>query len=171
MSEDRGGRRSVALWGVVVVSLGINLFLAGSWVGTLVRPGGWPPPPGPRPLQNLAHDLQGRVAPDSLAKVEALIGEVDRRIRSGPADPHRLEEQVRGLLGADTFDAATFIRAVDQFITARTENDRAIAQRIAEVVAGMPVADRKVLAEVVLRPRGPPGPPPGGQPPGPPPPR
>lgn len=166
MTEVGGGKRSVTLWGVVLVSLGINLFLAGSWVGTLMRPGGWPPPPGPRPLQNVAHELQGRITPDSLAKVETLIAEIDRRIRSGPADPRRLEEQVRSLLGADTFDAATFTGTVDQFITTRTENDRAIARRIAEVVAGMPVADRRVLAEVVLRPR---GPPPGDQPPGPPP--
>ncbi|NVO16634.1 MAG: periplasmic heavy metal sensor [Rhodoplanes sp.] len=169
MSEVNGGKRSVMLWGVVLVSLGINLFLAGSWVGTLMRPGAWPPPPGHGPLQNVARDLQGRITPDSMAKVEALIVEIDRRIRSGSADPRRLDEQMRGLLVADTFDTATFTRTVDEFITARTENDRAIARRIAEVVAGMPVADRKVLAEVVLRPRGPPGPPLGDPPPGPPP--
>jgi hypothetical protein len=169
MPEVGGGKRSSVLWSVMLVSLGINLFLAGSWVGTLMRPGGWPPPPRPGPLQSVAHDLQGRITPDSMAKVEALIAEIDRRIRSGPADPGRLEEQVRNLLRADGFDAATFTGTVDQFITTRTENDRAIARRIAEVVAGMPVADRKVLADVVLRPRGPPGPPPGERPPGPPP--
>ncbi|WP_146604458.1 periplasmic heavy metal sensor, partial [Rhodoplanes roseus] len=142
--------RSGGLRIVLFVSLGVNLFLAGSWVGTLMRPG-WPPPPPPRPMQEIARELQGRIAPDSMAKVEALMGEIDTRIRSGPGDPRRMDDRLRELLSADRFDVEAFTTTVDRFLSARSENDKVIAKRIAEVVVDFSPADRKVLAEVVLR--------------------
>jgi hypothetical protein len=170
MAEPGGATRARLLPVVLLVSLGVNLFLAGSWDGTLMRPE-FPPPPRPRHPQELVRDLQGRVGSDTLAKVEAAIADADRRIRTGPADPRRMEEALREILARDTFDGAAFLAAIDRFLDGRTENDKAIARHLAEVLAGIPLADRKVLAEVVLRPgaRPPFGPPPGGMPPGPPP--
>lgn len=165
MAELGGVSRTGALRIVLFVSLGVNLFLAGSWVGTLMRPDN--APPRPRHLE-IVRELQGRIAPESLARVETLLGEIDGRIRSGPADPRRMDEKLRELLSAETFDPAAFTAAVDGFLAARADNDRAIARRIAEEMTTIPRADRKVLGEVVLRPPGPPRLPFGG-PPAPPP--
>ncbi|MDC7786783.1 periplasmic heavy metal sensor [Rhodoplanes sp. TEM] len=165
MAELGGVSRTGALRVVLFVSLGVNLFLAGSWVGTLMRPD--MPPPRPRHFQDIVRELQGRIAPASLAKVEGLLGEIDTRIRSGPADPRRMDEKLRALLSAEAFDPAAFTATVDGFLAARAETDRAIARRIAEEMTAIPRADRKVLGEVVLRPPGPPRPP-FGLPPGPP---
>lgn len=163
-----GVSRTGALRIALIVSLGINLFLAGSWVGSLVRSDG-APPPRPRPLQAALQELQGRISSDSLAKIEALVGEIDRRFRASPADPRRMDERLRTLLAAESFDPAVFAKTVDDFLAARSETDKGIARRIGEVLAGVPVADRKVIAEVVLRapgrPFGPPPGPPPGQPP------
>ena len=168
MAQVGGESRTGVLRIALLVSLGVNLFLAGSWAGSLVRSDG-PPPPRPRPLQNAVQELQGRISNDSFAKIEALVGEIDGRFRSSPADPRRMDEKLRALLGAETFDPAAFAATVDTFLAARSETDKAIARRIGEVLAGVPVADRKVIAEVVLRgpgrPFGPPPGPPPGQPP------
>lgn len=136
---------------VLLVSLGINLFLAGSFVGTVLRPA-FDRPPGPPGLQRIVRDLDGRLSPDAMTKIRDLTREIDERIRSGPADPRRLHDELRGLLEAENFDAAAFVGKLDAFVSARTVNDRVIIHRIAEVVAGLSRADRKALAEVALRP-------------------
>lgn len=166
MAPFGGVSRSGVLRIALLVSLGINLFLAGSWVGSLVRSDG-APPPRPRPLHAAVQELRGRISTDSFDKIEALVGEIDGRFRASPADPRRMDERLRVLLGAETFDPAAFATTVDTFLAARSETDKAIARRIGEVLAGVPVSDRKVIAEVVLRGPGRPFGPPPGPPPGP----
>jgi uncharacterized membrane protein len=171
MTEAPPGRaRPGRLWTALVASLGLNLFLAGWWVGAVLRP--WPPAPPPGPLHMLSQRLAGRLSPAAFREVSALIDAIGERLVRQIEDGAPLRGRLRAILVADVFDAAAFVATLDELTAARTRNDGDISRRIAAVVAGLSAADRAVLADVALAsPAGLFGGAPGPLPPPPPPPR
>ena len=170
MSEaPRGRERPGRLWTALVISLGLNLFLAGWWAGAVLRP--WPPPP-PGPLHMLSQRLACRLSPAAFREVGALIDAIGERFVSQMQDSAPLRSRLRAILMADAFDVAAFVTTLEALTAARTRNDGDISRRIAAVVAGLSAADRAVLADVALAsPAGLFGGAPGPLPPPPPPPR
>jgi uncharacterized membrane protein len=140
--------RPSRLWMALVASLGLNLFLAGWWVGAVLRP--WPPAPPPGPLHMLSQRLAGRLSPAAFREVSALIDAIGEHFVRQIADGAPLRGRLRAILMADVFDAAAFVTTLDELTAARTRNDGDISRRIAAVVAGLPAADRAVLADVAL---------------------
>lgn len=174
-SESPLGQRRRALIGIALMaSVGVNVFAAGWWFGTAVRPamnnvgfnrgpgpggpgGAWPgPPPGSppgagfSPMQMLANHLQGRLSPDGMAQIESLLKDFDTHFmqRMGTSAP--LRERAKQVLVAEPFDVEAFSKTFLDLQAQRTRNDAELARRIVDVMAKLSHEDRKVLAEVTL---------------------
>jgi uncharacterized membrane protein len=147
----------------LVASLGVNLFFLGWLAGGVVgpdrgRPG--PPPPPLPPLHLMADRLRGSLSPGGMAKIEALIRELDDRFARRISDTEQSRARIKALLGEESFDPAGFVAALGE-VHAETGRDRAeVDQRIADVIAQLSIDDRRKLAavNVAFPPRGPAGP-------------
>lgn len=153
--SDAGTR----LWlrGALIASLGINVFFAGWWVGDALNRR--PPPPFVQ-FQTLLARVEGRLSADGATRVRALVAELESGHGPGgpggppPISPNRLY----AVVVAPDFDKAAFLQAIESFHAARLERDRDLDRRIAEVLATLPIADRRVLADAVMQLPPPPSP-------------
>jgi uncharacterized membrane protein len=148
---------------VLVASLGLNLFFLGWLVGGVFGPahrGLRPPPPPLPPLHLMADRLRGTMSADGMAKIDALIRDLDTRFVQRISATERSRTRIKELLAAPDFDAAAFASALAEF-HAETETDRAdVDRRITDVIARLSPDDRRKLADVTLafRPGDRPGP-------------
>lgn len=180
-SESPLGQRRRALIGIALMaSVGVNVFVAGWWFGTAVRPamngvwfergpgpgpgpgpggpgGPWPgPPPGAGQgvvvsrMQMLANRLQGRLSPDGMAQVESLLKDIDTHFMQRMGTSAPLRERAKQILVAEPFDAEAFSKIFLDLQAQRTKSDAELARRIVDVIAKLPQEDRKVLAEITL---------------------
>jgi uncharacterized membrane protein len=152
MVQDKSTRPG---WGriALIASFGMNLFFMGLFVGGQLGPGrvgyGPPPPPLP-PLHLMADRLRGTLSEEGLAKIEALIGELDSRFARRISAVEQPRQRIKSLLTAESFDAAAFAAALGD-ISIEAEKDRAdVNRRIAEVMSQLSRQDRTRLGEVTL---------------------
>ena len=147
--SDASGR----LWlrGALIASLGINLFFAGWWVGDALNRR--PPPPPFGQFQTLLARVEGKLSAEGATRVRALVAELESRHGPGgpggppPISPNRLY----AVVVAPDFDKAAFLQVIESFHTARLARDRDLDRRIAEVLATLAIADRRVLADAVMQ--------------------
>lgn len=154
--------RAAWLWTALLISLGVNLFVAGWWAGQAVRPvfdgnvfrrgpeGG--PPPGPRvsPFRILTQRLEGKISPDGMRELATIASLIETHFEQRLEMSHERRERAREILGAENFDPELFSKALIDLQTQRTTQDAELVRRIAAGMARLSRADRKILSEVTV---------------------
>ena len=98
----------------------------------------------------MADRLRGTMSEDGMAKIDALIRDLDTRFAQRISATERSRTRIKGLLAAPDFDSAAFASALAEF-HAESESDRAdVDRRIADVVSRLSAEDRRKLADVTL---------------------
>jgi uncharacterized membrane protein len=133
---------------LLLASFGLNLFFAGWLAGSGFR--GHPPPPMDGRFGMLEHQLEGRLSPEGMAKVGALLHDIDTGMRSQFDAGESLRRQLHALLTAEQFNGDDFVHAVDALNVGRAKFDNNVARRVAEVMAGLSARDRAIFADAVL---------------------
>lgn len=164
MSDAKGPR-----WGTVaqlriilLLSLGLNLFLGGYWLGSYLNRSMHslgPGPGGPGRLQAIAERLRGQISPDAMHKIDGLVVEIDTIFRDRRPGGGDVRSQIQQIVADSQFDQQKFMDVIERLNSVRTSSDREIASRIASVLSQLSPQDRRVLANVVLTQIVPPPPP------------
>ena len=162
--------RSKWIWTALLVSAGLNLFIGGWWAGSVVRPmmgGLWPghgfgaPSPGPPPGENgrpprrspfrmLTQHLDGKISADGMREVTVLAGLIEESFEQRIEASQDRRARAREILAAERFDSQAFTKALTDLQNQRSVQDTDLVRRIAESMARLSLADRKVLAEVMV---------------------
>lgn len=140
----------------LLVSLGLNLFLAGLWIGDLMHRG-LRPPPGP--MHQIMERIEGRLSVDGQRRVRAALIDLDRHRPPPPANPLSIKNLV-SIVETDPFDRVRFLSALEAMNRDRLKVDQERDERIADLLAALTLADRRALAEVLAHLPPPPPPPP-----------
>jgi hypothetical protein len=151
------------------VSLGVNLFIVGWWVGDIWRR---PPPMEPRPF-NIGMMAQDRLDSATMDAIGPLLQSFDEVVRSGFAARDKVFADLRVAVAADPYDAQRVDALLASLVDQRVATENAQWRLVGETLAKLSPDQRDALADIIfLRPPGPPqGPFPGpGGPGGPPPP-
>lgn len=130
----------------LILSLGVNLFVAGWLVGD--RAGKFGPSPPPGSMQPFLDSLENRLSPEGARIMDATIrGFRDRAFRHF----RRLEEigdRMEKALNGGSFDRAGFL-ATAQELSAEQAVDRSeVAEQIANAIEKLSPEDRKRLSEM-----------------------
>lgn len=134
-----GGRTRIFL----VVSLALNLFLAGMMVAWHMRP---PPPPGPwfeRMIQRMSGDLAPADRDILQAAYQARRPELDRMDK----DVQAARERVGAAMRAQPYDPAALEKAMADARDAREPVVETVEQAVAEAAAKMSPEGRMKLAD------------------------
>lgn len=150
---------------LLLASIGLNLFFIGWLAGSGFRPhhlfftdwlagSGFRPHPPPPPMGGhfvmLERDLEGRLSPEGMAKVGALLRDIDAGMRSQFDASETLRRQLHAILVAEQFDGDGFIRAVEALNAGRAKLDGDVARRVTEVMASLSARDRAIFANALL---------------------
>jgi uncharacterized membrane protein len=133
----------------LIVSVGVNVFVAGWLLGDRAGRFGPPPqPPPPRSLQPFLDSLDDRLSPEGAKIMDTMVrGFQDR----GPRHFHRFEdlgERMEQALVGETFDRAAFLAAVGALNAEQTADRSEVAEQIAGAIDKLSPEDRKRLAEM-----------------------
>jgi uncharacterized membrane protein len=128
----------------LIVSVGVNVFVAGWLLGD--RAGHFGPPP-PRSPQRFIDSLEGRLSPEGARIMDAMVrGFQDR----GPRQFRRMEdlgERMEQALAGEAFDRAGFLAAARELSDEQTAARGEVAERIAGALDKLSPEDRKLLIE------------------------
>src|SRR5258707_12893301 len=102
----------------LILSLGVNLFVAGWLVGD--RAGRFGPPPPPGSMQPFRDSLEGRLSPEGARVMDTMIRSFqDRGIRHFRRFEEIGERMEKALVGG-SFDRAGFLAAAQELSTEQT---------------------------------------------------
>lgn len=132
----------------LLCSIGLNVFFVGAWVGAGLRRPLLPPPGGP--LWELERQLQGRLTPDGMHKVDSLIQEIDAGLRHQFDASEALRRQLHIILVSEPFNSSAFLQRLNQLNDGRASFDSGMAKHIAELIASLSPDDRRLFADAVL---------------------
>jgi uncharacterized membrane protein len=153
------------IWFALVVSIGLNLFAAGWWFGSVVRPSmdglrfapppPWPGPPpegGPRrhPFGALLRRLDGKLSPEGMREVADAVEAIDAHFVRGFAASAEARERARQMLAADPFDAEAFTKAIGDLQAQRFAGEAELTREIVQRISKLSLADRKALADATV---------------------
>jgi uncharacterized membrane protein len=157
------------LLGLLVVSLGVNIFLGSMMIGRhFHRPHGQmfaerAVPGADRPLRRIAQRMFSSIPDDQRPILEQAFADQRPNFSAAGQASREARERLRVVLSTEPFDAAALDRAFAD-LRARTDDvQKVMHTTIASAAAKMSPAGRKKLAEwnpEFERRRGPPGPPP-----------
>lgn len=154
------------------ISLGVNLFVAGWWVGDI-----WVRPPRmamPAPDSSfLASMVKERVSPETMAAIGPSLETIDATFRAGFEARNVIFVELRAAVSAEPYDTATVSRLLSSLVSTRTEIETAQWDQVGETLGRLSASERDVLAEIFFPlpsdrqfpPFMPQGPNPGGPPP------
>ncbi|SEQ52342.1 Heavy-metal resistance [Devosia sp. YR412] len=144
------------------VSLGVNLFIVGWWVGDVWRR---PPPMEPRPF-NVAGIAQQRLDPATMDTIGPALAAIDTALRSGFEERDAIFAELREAVTAEPYDADRVETLLSQLVVQRTATEEAQWDLVGDTLAKLSPADRIALADIIfLRPGGNRPPKPGDMPP------
>lgn len=139
------------------VSLGLNLFVVGWWVGDISRR---PPPMQPQPL-TMANMVKDRLSDETMEAIRPSLDALDAVIRDGFVNRTELFAKLREAVAADPYDQALVEDLLGQLVSQRTTAETEQWQIIGEALAHLTTEQRGALADIVfVRPN--PMPPPSG---------
>jgi len=144
----------------LIVSVALNLFLAGLWIGTVgLHLFHGPGPEGEAFSARIARLVD---AADK-EKIAPYLADLDVAAHRGWEGVGQAREKVVAAISAQTFDAAAFIAA----LTTLRESDNAMRQSLDEhlslILARLPQASRAAIAREIFSRRPPPPQPPSSQ--------
>lgn len=128
-------------------------------------------------LCSMVQALDGRPAHGSLGQLssdkETLFHQTMRGVRETTTSIHEqirgVEAEIRGVLIAPEFNEALFLERTRRLQELHKMESEAMDKAVAKLASQFTAEERKILADMISRKPGPPGPP-RGLPPGPPPP-
>lgn len=148
---------------LLAVSLGLNIFIAGWWVGAQLQRGPQPQQPMVRvlsPSDFIAH----RLSPQGYAAVQPLLQQLDDVMRRGFGDRAATFDELRQLASANPYDSGKVRALLATLPDKRTDSEATQWQLVADILDKLSPQDRAQFADsIFLKP----GPPPGGPGPGP----
>jgi uncharacterized membrane protein len=98
----------------------------------------------------LTERLDGKISPEGMREVMALAEAIEMSFEKRIEASHERRERARALLSAERFDAQAFTQALTDLQSQRSVQDADLVRRIAQGIAKMSAADRKVLADVTV---------------------
>lgn len=153
---------------LLIASLAFNIFLAGWWVGDVLRPRPGFMPPMPRPM-TFADRVRDSLSEEGRQIAGPLLAEIDQVLREGFESRQAQFDRLRELASQDPIDSAAFDATLAAIPDARLENEREQWRLTRELLDQLSPADRMALARFVFPQPRPNGPPPGDRPMPPPP--
>jgi uncharacterized membrane protein len=153
---------------LLAVSLALNLFLAGLFVGGSWRPAGGPMG-APRPFTLSERTLQD-ISPEGRETIAPLLENLDSVMLTGFRDRDLQFQRLRDLMAAEPLDQAAIDKLLAELPEQRLDSERQQWLLTSQLLKAASPADRAVLVDVFFRRPGPP-PGPGGFDRGPKPPR
>ena len=134
------------------VSLGVNLFIVGWWVGDVWRR---PPMMEPRPF-NVAFMAQDRLDPATMQSIGPILGAIDSVIRTGFDERIQTFADLREAVAADPYDPVAVDALLGRLVDQRNGTETAQWKLVGEALATLSARDRDALASVIfIRPQGP----------------
>lgn len=144
---------------LLVVSLALNLFLAGLILGDYLRPRPGPGGP-PRPF-TFSEWVMRDLSPESRPQVEPLLKGLDGVMTKGFQERDAQFQRLRALMSADPIDQVAIDSVLAKLPEQRLENEREQWRLTGDLLKAVSPADREVLFNIFFRRPGPP-PAPGG---------
>jgi uncharacterized membrane protein len=131
----------------LVVSLGLNVFVAGWLVGDRAGRFG-PPPPPPGSMQPFLDSLESRLSPEGARIMDTTIrGFKDRSIRHFRRLEEIGERMEKALVGG-SFDRARFLATAQELSSEQAVDRSEVAEQIATAIEKLSPEDRKHLSEM-----------------------
>ena len=137
---------------LLIVSLAVNLFFAGWWVGNSFRQ----PPGMPMPQMMRYAD---RASPEEREAIREIFDKVDVVIKGGFERRAATFAKLRDVVTHDPFDEVEFNRQIAELPQQRIASEEQQWAIIRDSIIALSAENRQALAEVFFLP---PGPPPGG---------
>lgn len=145
----------------LALSLAVNLFIAGWWVGDALRRPPMGGPPVPR-VMSFADRIADRVSAEGRESVQGTFAQIDSVIRAGFEERAATFARLRDMLQDDGFDVDAFSALIMQLPQQRETAEIEQWMLVRDAILKLSAEDRRVVAEMFFLPPGPP-PPPRGQ--------
>jgi uncharacterized membrane protein len=131
----------------LVVSFGLNVFVAGWLVGDRAGRFG-PPPRPPGSMQPFLDSLEGKLSPEGARIMDAMVRSFQDRSLQHFHSFEELGERMESALVGEPFDRAGFLTAAHELSVAQAADRGEIAEQIADAVEKLSPEDRKRLSEM-----------------------
>jgi uncharacterized membrane protein len=137
------GLPSVAL----IVSVGVNVFIAGWLVGDRAGRFG-PPPPPPGSMQPFRDSFENTLSPDGARIMDTVVRTLQGRGAQHFHSFQELGERMEQALVGEAFDRAGFLAAARELSAEQATDRGEVAEQIADAIAKLSPEDRKRLSEM-----------------------
>lgn len=128
------------------VSLGLNLFIVGWWVGDTWRP---PFPMQPREF-TLRPIVESRLPPETFAVLRPSLDAMDDLLRGGFRARVELFEDITAAVKAEPYDKARVNELLARLVDARTSVERQQWELVGDTLAGLDAEQRAAFAAVIF---------------------
>lgn len=140
-AAQRAGKRGW-LWWAFVLSLSLNLLVAGFFIGAKISHHGWPPW-GDHGFSSFAHRVDG----ERQQLFRELTQSYKEHWRSFRRDIRNRQIEAVQLLKVDPFDREKFVAALDDIIAERVTARRALSEQFLAMIDKMTPEERRAYAE------------------------
>jgi hypothetical protein len=131
----------------LIVSLGVNLFVAGWLVGDRAgKFGPLPPPPGS--MQPFLDSLESRLSPEGTRIMDATIRSFQDRAFRHFRRLEEIGERMEKALDGGSFDRARFLATAQELSAEQAVDRNEVAEQIANAIEKLSPEDRKRLSEM-----------------------
>jgi Heavy-metal resistance len=131
----------------LVVSVGVNLFVAGWLVGDRAGRFG-PPPPPPGSMRGFLDSLQSKLSPEGARIMDAMVRNFEDRSFQHFRRFEDLGERMQSALAGEPFDRAGFLAAAHELSAEQAADRSEGAEQIADAIEKLSPEDRKRLSEM-----------------------
>jgi uncharacterized membrane protein len=138
--------RRISRW-LLPVSLSLNVFLAVAMAVQLTSsPGFGPPPPRPRP-DRIAEEIAATMTPADGDILREVFASHAPQLARGPESFHALQDRIRQVMTAPTFDAEALRAVFAEGRQGRTAMDDAVEASLIEAATRLSPEGRRKLGE------------------------
>jgi uncharacterized membrane protein len=143
---------SRAIWIALFASLAINVFALGAFIGVrLTEARVATPEAPPARVRNPLMEAVRALPPEAQAAWRAHNRDFMRAAGPELRESRRLTREALRGLGAEPFDAAVALAALERARDAERQGRGAMDRRLVEFAAGLPPEDRRAFAEALAR--------------------
>jgi uncharacterized membrane protein len=140
------GQRLSLLSVALFLSLALNFFLAGWFIG---RQPGFGPPPPPPPFDRFFNEhIRQSLSPDGAKKMEAAFEAMRQHFADHEGQVRSSRQRLIDILNADPFDTAKYIAASKASRIDHDKDREAADEELVQAIAQLTPDDRHKLAEI-----------------------